>query len=341
MAATLLRKLGLEPFRERFPWHGADLQTLRDSLRHGVSHPEPGQLVQLPAARSEDRLLGMLEQPLDADREPLALVLVLHGLAGSSAHHGPRRLSLVLQQAGFRVLRLNLRGAGAGRSLAPGSYAADSNADLLPALHRARQLAEGRPLLAAGLSLGGTQLLKAALAAPQLLDGLVCISSPLDLQSCSRQIDSPRNGLYQWWLLRRLKAEVLADPFGLDPRERRALESGGPVSIREFDALITAPRWGYPSVNDYYMRASPLPALLDPRQRASLPPTLLVHALDDPWVPAEPTAALAGLPDPGRLEVLLTPGGGHGGFHGRGDSMAAGSWSDRVTARWLVQLLQR
>jgi hypothetical protein len=340
MAATLHR-LGLEPFCERFPWHGADLQTLRDSLRSPLSRPETGQEVQLPAARPEDRLVGILDQPLAADPEPLALVLVLHGLAGSSAHHAPRRLSLVLRQAGFRVLRLNLRGAGAGRSLAPGSYAADSNADLLPALRGARQLAEGRPLLAAGLSLGGTQLLKAALAAPQLLDGLVCISSPLDLQSCSRQIDSPRNALYQWWLLRRLKALVLADPFGLDPRERRGLEGGGPGSIREFDALITAPRWGYPSVNDYYTRASPLPDLLDPRQRASLPHTLLVHALDDPWVPAEPAAALAGLPDPGRLEVLLTPRGGHGGFHDHGDSRAAGCWSDRVTARWLVQLLQR
>ncbi|MEB3170999.1 MAG: alpha/beta fold hydrolase [Synechococcaceae cyanobacterium] len=349
MATTLLQELGVEPFRERFPWHGGDLQTLRDSLRHLWSRAETGQVVPLPAgrppglerARPEDRLVGILDQPLAANREPRALVLVLHGLAGSSASHAPRRLSLVLRQAGFRVLRLNLRGAGAGRALAPGSYAADSNADLLPALRWARPLAEGRPLLAAGLSLGGTQLLRAAQAEPELLDGLVCISSPLNLQSCSRQIASRRNAVYQWWLLRRLKSLVLADPFGVAPRERRALEHGGPGSIRGFDAVITAPRWGYRSVDDYYTRASPLPDLLDSRQRACLPATLLVHALDDTWVPAEPTAALARLPDPGPLEVLLTPRGGHGGFHGSRDRGDTGCWIDRVTARWLVQLLQR
>ncbi|MEB3307746.1 MAG: alpha/beta fold hydrolase [Cyanobacteriota bacterium] len=347
MAAALLRSLGMEPFQERFPWMGADLQTLHDSLLDRGSHPETGQLIELPAgrpaglgrSRPEDRLAGFLEPSLAADRKPAALVVVVHGLAGSSAHCAPRRLGLALQKAGLMVLRLNLRGAGAGRSLAPGSYAADSSADLLPALARAREFAEGRPLFGVGLSLGGTQLLRAVQASPDRLDGLVCISSPLDLQTCTVRIEEPRNTLYQGWLLRRLKAQVLADPFGLPPRERDILENAGLRSIRSFDAAITAPRWGYRSVDEYYNQASPLPALLDPRQRARLPRMLLVQALDDPWVPAGPAVSLARLPDPGRLEVLLTSRGGHGGFQSHGDSMAIGCWSDRLTACWLRRLL--
>ena len=77
------------PFQERWPWLGPDLQTLRDTLR-----PLP-----LPADRGE---------PITIDLEPISsgpggsllalhdppttgpakgLVLVVHGLGGSSAHH--------------------------------------------------------------------------------------------------------------------------------------------------------------------------------------------------------------------------------------------------------------
>ena len=136
--------------------------------------------------------------------------------------------------------------------------------------------------------------------------------------------------------------QTLADPFGIDPAEREALEAGGgPRTIRAFDAAITAPRWGYRSVEHYYDQASPLVRLLDPGQRAGLPPTLLVHALDDPWVPAAATAQVAEVVQGPGLQVLLTPRGGHNGFHGMGDQADQGCWSDRLTARWLSRLLPR
>ena len=347
-----LQQLGLGPFRERLPWCGADLQTLRDTLRPAHLPPEQGTPVELPAGRppgvrpvpGSERLLGLLDPPLSRTA-CLALVVLLHGLGGSSAREGLRRLAWALRRTGFAVLRLNLRGADPGRHLAPGTYAANSNADLLPALQRARQLAAGRPLLGVGVSLGGTQLLNAALAVPGLLDGLACVSSPLDLADCSAQIERPRNAVYQRWLLQRLVRQTLADPFGVGVEEREALEAGGgPRTIRAFDAAITAPRWGYRSVEHYYDQASPLQRLLDPGPCAALPPTLLVHALDDPWVPAAATvrvaetasrAAAGGWP-----EVLLTPRGGHNGFHGVGDD-PSGCWSDRLVARWLSRLAER
>jgi predicted alpha/beta-fold hydrolase len=354
MPSGLPQQLGLEPFRQRLPWRGADLQTLRDTLRPVQLPPDRGQPVELPAgcppglarASAADRLLALLDPPqagpvpAAAAPEPLALVVLLHGLGGSSGREGLRRMAVALQQEGFAVLRLNLRGADPARHLAPGTYAANSNADLLPALARARELAAGRPLLGMGLSLGGTQLLNGALADPQLLDGLACISSPLDLAACSRQIERPRNRLYQRWLLQRLVRQTLEDPYGIDPAERAALTAaGGPATIRAFDAAITAPRWGYGSVEQYYAGASPLAALRDPQRRAQLPPTLLLHALDDPWVPAAATASLLPLAAGSPLEVLLTPRGGHNGFHGVGDS-SRGSWGDRLVACWFRRLFQ-
>ena len=343
--------VNLEAFAPRWPWLNGDLQTLRDSLRPQrlpADHGQPHRFL----LDDGDQLLGLLDPPLPAVSQgrPLAVVVVVHGLAGGSDRIGPRRLALTLQRAGFAVLRLNLRGAGPGRQLARGSYAAQSNRDLVPVLRQMRQLAAGLPLLGVGLSLGGTNLLNAVVhAEPEaLLDGLVCMSSPLDLQACSRQIARPRNRLYERWLLRRLVAEAAADPHGLAPAERIALGQGQLRSIRGFDAAITAPRWGYPSVEAYYADASPLPRLLErPQQR---PPTLIVHALDDPWVPVAAaqqlhqglaTARQQGDQPPAALEVLLTSAGGHNGFHARSDSSAAvgGCWSDRLAARWLQRLI--
>jgi predicted alpha/beta-fold hydrolase len=320
-------------FRPRSPWWGADLQTLRDTLRPPRFPADQGAPERIPIGPGE-QLLALLDCP--GAVEPLALVVLLHGLGGSSQSTGVRRLGLALLAAGFAVLRLNLRGAGAGRSLAGGSYAAHCNRDLAPALRRARSLAGSGPLFGVGFSLGGTVLLNGVLGAPlgeRLLDGLVAISSPLDLAACSAAIGRPRNRLYERWLLGGLRRQTLADPGGLAQAERRALVGPGRVrTIRGFDALITAPRWGFGSVEDYYDRASPLPRLNEPA--ASLPPSLLIQALDDPWVPPAPAVALAGLRagarEPHKFDVVLSPGGGHNGFHAAG-----GSWSDQLTEQWL------
>lgn len=347
----LLQGLRFPPFRQRPPWWGADLQTLRDTLRGcRLEESQPRHLV-IPVD-GEASLLACLDSPPDGP--PRALALLSHGLGGSSEAEGPRRLAATLCREGFAVLRLNLRGAGAGRDLAPGSYAADCSSDLLPVLQWARTLAgalardnASLPLVGAGISLGGTILLNACAAALRQgrpgLDALVCISSPLDLPACSRQFERPRNGFYQRWLVRRLRREVLADHLGLCGWERQALSGANrPRSIRTFDALITAPRWGYDSVEAYYAASSPMAWL---GEAPPLPPTLLLHAGDDPWVPVAATRNLeqrlqenpASLPR--KLRVCITAKGGHNGFHGVGDA-PWGSWGDRLSARWLGELLE-
>ena len=170
-----------------------------------------------------------------------------------------------------------------------------------------------------------------------------------------RQIERPRNAIYQRWLLRRLVDEVAHDPGGLAAGEaqalRRALQRG---SIRAFDAGITAPRWGHPSVETYYAAASPLRGLLDlaaPGARTHGPPLLLLQAADDPWVPPGALTTLAARineadgpaasPWPGEAPwLVLSPGGGHNGFHGQGDGRhrPRGSWADRVVVAWLASL---
>ena len=123
-------------------------------------------------------------------------------------------------------------------------------------------------------------LLNACLSDATVLDGLFCASSPLDLAACSASIERPRNRLYQHWLLKRLVRQTAADPFGLSESEEQSLcGNAPPTTIRAFDAAITAPRWGYADVEDYYRNASPLPHLRSGLPE-SWPPTLMLQALD-------------------------------------------------------------
>ncbi|MFM7169321.1 MAG: YheT family hydrolase [Cyanobium sp.] len=358
--SQLLHLLELAPFRQRFPWLGPDLQTLRNTLRAAKPQPETGQTLefQLPTG---GRLLARLDFP-GLGAPPRGLIVVVHGMGGCSDDGSQRRLGRALNREGFASLRLNLRGAGPGRTLAKGTYAARCSSDLLPVLKECRRLALGLspsgralPLGAVGLSLGGTILLNALLDGDGLsrpvLEGLVCLSSPLDLLRCAEQIERPRNLVYRQWLVRRLIRQTLGDPFGLTEEEHRGLRGPNrPRTIREFDDLITAPRWGFAGVEAYYNACSPLPRLR--KTLFGMPPLLLVHAKDDPWVPVEAATQLAA--EIGALknrsdadprpcpwpDVVITEGGGHNGFHAPGDS-GEGCWSDRLAALWLRQVLMQ
>jgi predicted alpha/beta-fold hydrolase len=357
---SLLQTLRLPDFRERFPWVGPDLQTLRDTLR-GSSFKETPVATLAFALPEGGRLVARQHFPGAAP--PLGIVIVVHGLGGGSDAQGPLRLARALGTHGFAVIRLNLRGAGPGRDLAPGTYAANCTRDLLPVFAECRRLAaewaaggEPLPIAAVGISLGGTVLLNALLAhrsnKSPLLNAVACVSSPLDLLRCSDQFEQPRNWIYERWLVAKLIEQTLADSKGLTEGERQGLTGRNrPKTIRGFDALITAPRWGFADVATYYRECSPLHPLRETLKTSlssgvqPLPPLLLVHAKDDPWVPVDSTLLLAkevdavvcqgGFPHVGHLpEVVITETGGHNGFHAPGDS-DLGCWSDRLVSHWL------
>ncbi len=361
LARALLEKLEISVFQETLPWLGGDLQTLRDTFVDENLYLENSETIKIEVPSRKEKkfdkeyLKAFLNRPLKYSSIN-GMVLILHGLGGSSRRRGLRRMASCLLKAGFCVLRLNLRGADPGRELASGTYSASCNSDIFPAIEKARRICEALsaerkaliPLFGVGLSLGGTILLNACLGfrtvskRRKALDGLVCISSPLDLAACSRCIERPRNKFYQIWLLNRLVRQTLEDPFGVTDLEKKLLKKGGlknissVSSIRDFDSVITSPRWGFKDVDDYYKKASPIYDLYSDTIEY-LPQTLFVHSLDDPWVPA---SALESLYKSiklrklhSKIEICLTKKGGHNGFHGRD-----GCWGDEISKRWLLKL---
>ena len=350
----LLSDLGISPFKERIPWIGPDLQTLRDTFASDelpdVNSSEIR--INVPPLKSRKKGGGSLVAYLDKPSSSLrinGLVLLLHGLGGSTRRRGLTRMASALVQSNFAVLKLNLRGSDPCRNYVDGTYAAECNSDLVPVLRRAREISyqltndynysKNIPLFGAGISLGGTILLNACMSDESLLDGLVCISSPLDLNECSSSIERPRNFIYQKWLLNRLIRQTLEDPFGIEEIEKNALvinkkdKKRDINNIRSFDNLITAPRWGYKNVDEYYAKASPFFSLME--NEKPIPKTLFIQSKDDPWVPFFAAEKLMKkmkyFNDQKGNKFIFTEKGGHNGFHGE-----QGCWGDKVVSKWLL-----
>ncbi|WP_269625242.1 alpha/beta fold hydrolase [Prochlorococcus marinus] len=352
----LLSDLGISPFKERFPWIGPDLQTLRDTFAlDELPDAYSSEIrIKVPPLKSRKTGGGFLVAYLDKPTGVSSihgLVLLLHGLGGSTRRRGLTRMASALVQSNFAVLKLNLRGSDPCRDFVDGTYAAECNSDLIPVLRRAREISyqltedyqssKNIPVFGAGISLGGTILLNACMCDESLLDGLVCISSPLDLNECSSSIERPRNFIYQKWLLNRLIRQTLEDPFGIEEREKNALlinrkdKERKINDIRSFDNLITAPRWGYKDVGEYYAKASPFFSLIE--NKKSLPKTLFIQSKDDPWVPFLAVEKLMEKMKFSNNQIanqfIFTERGGHNGFHG-----VHGCWGDQVVSKWFLSL---
>jgi hypothetical protein len=315
----------LPPFRERAPWLGGDLQTLRNIIVGGP--PElPGGERLLLAMPDGDRLAARLDRPAADSGAPL--IVLTHGLAGSeSSRHGMATARYLVSQ-GWPVLRLNLRGAAPSRATSGGRYHAGKTEDLVAALRGLPAERVSRGIVLIGNSLGGNLVLKfigeGGHGMPVL--AAVAVSTPIDLAASCARLMAPRNFVYHRYMLDEMKREALAPSAALTAAERAAI--AGARTLYEFDDRFVAPHFGYRGAPDYYESNAAKNFLAG----ATLP-TLILHALDDPWVPAESYAAIdwSNLP---MIETALTQGGGHMGFHGVGSLTP---WHDRATAHWLRQ----
>ncbi|MBW2712903.1 MAG: alpha/beta fold hydrolase, partial [Deltaproteobacteria bacterium] len=112
-----------------------------------------------------DVLCAWLQEPAVSTNAARShpLLILIHGLAGCEDSDYMEASSRSFLQWGYRVLRLNLRGAGPSRSLCSLQYHAGRTVDLAHALRALlRDHSElGRTgFLLAGFSLGGNMLLK-------------------------------------------------------------------------------------------------------------------------------------------------------------------------------------
>lgn len=319
--------LNLPPFRPRFPWWGPDLQTLANFLRPPSKELAPHTSERLTVELRDgtgDRLACMLDRPsVPAPNKPLTILV--HGLTGSQESSYAISMARCLLDAGERVLRVNLRGAGPSRATCVGQYYAGRSQDFRNLLANLPTGLKTDGVRAVGYSLGAAMLLKylgeEGEAAPVL--AAAAISAPIDLSAtCSRMLQR-RNAVYHRHLLRQMKVEATAPGARLEESERSAIL--GSRTIREYDDVFIAPRHGFAGADDYYERCKPVRFMGGIRV-----PTLVLAALDDPWIPGVLYSRYDWMSNKA-LVALLPKQGGHVGFHGTGGRLP---WSDRAAAQF-------
>ncbi len=250
---------------------------------------------------------------LDSPAPPAAPLLVMfHGLEGSSQSHYCQAFGHWARAAGWRFAVPHFRGCSGELNHAPRAYHSGDFEEIGWILGRLR-VQHGASVFAVGISLGGNALLRwaeeAGDTAAVTARAVAAVCSPIDLAASGQAIGRGFNRqVYTRMFLRTMVPKALKKlhqhPGLFDGEALR-----GARDLYTFDNLFTAPLHGFRNTEDYWARASAKPHL----HRIRIP-ALVLNARNDPFVPAH------SLPEPGsagRHVTLWQPAhGGHVGFPG-------------------------
>ena len=238
------------------------------------------------------------------------LLLLFHGLEGSSSSHYARAMLTHLASLGWTGVVPHFRGCSGELNRAPRFYHSGDADEVDWILRRIAQhplASDASALYAAGVSLGGNALLRwlgTRAEDASFIDAAAAVSAPLDLAAGGAALSSGFNMVYTHSFLHTLKPKCLAkleQHPGLFDRDRMLAAR----DLYEFDNVVTAPLHGFRDTDDYWHRASAKHVLHDIRV-----PTLVLNARNDPFLPSRHLPQSAS--DAVSLEYPAE--GGHVGF---------------------------
>ena len=234
-------------------------------------------------------------------------VVLFHGLEGSSDSHYARAMMAAVAARGWSGAVPHFRGCSGEANRAPRFYHSGDAAEIDWIVRRLHARSGGGKFYATGVSLGGNALLRwlgESQHQAEFVDAACSVSAPLDLAQGGVSLSRGFNRVYTRMFLQTLKPKCVAKLkqfpglFDLD-----ALHAAR--DLYAFDNVVTAPLHGYRNTDDYWDRASAKHVLND-----ITVPTLVLNALNDPFLPGRHLPRLAAAP------VLLDypAHGGHVGF---------------------------
>jgi predicted alpha/beta-fold hydrolase len=240
-------------------------------------------------------------------------LVMLHGLEGAPRSHYARGLFLEAARRGWSADLLIFRGCGAEPNRNPRFYHSGETEDVDDVVNRLIGENPEAPVVMAGVSLGGNVLLKwlgeLGSAVPKQVIAAATVSVPFDLERAARHIERGFAQVYQQHFLKSLRRKALAklDRYpGLMSRAR--VEAAH--TLYDFDDAVTAPVHGFANASDYYTRSSSIRFLEHVRI-----PTLLLNAVDDPFLPADVLADVERVVRSNSYVAIEFPrSGGHVGF---------------------------
>jgi uncharacterized protein len=268
----------------------------------------------------------------DAPSAQTPLLVLFHGLEGSSGSHYAQAFAHWARSHSWQFAVPHFRGCSGPINLAPRAYHSGDFEEVGWMLARLRAEHTG-PMVAVGVSLGGSALLRwaqeAGDAARRTVRAVAALSTPLDLAASGHAISRGLSRqIYTRLFLRTMKPRALLklqQHPGLFDRKKLMMAR----DLYEFDNVYTAPLHGFKNTDDYWRRASSKPHL----HRIRLP-ALVLNARNDPFLPAHHLPKADAVGD--HVTLWQPEHGGHVGF-------AAGAWPSHVhtlpehVMPWLIQ----
>lgn len=254
------------------------------------------------------------------------IAVLFHGLEGSARSHYANDMLAVLADNGWHAVMMHFRGCGDAENRLPRAYHSGDTEDAWYVVNQLKKQFPDLPIVAVGFSLGANMLLKLLGENPQqdVITAAVCISPPFQLGKCSDAVNQGFSKLYQHYLLTSMQKKLVNKMQKMDFSQTINVTSDEVVqlnSFRQFDDAITSKLHGFSDADDYYLKCSAIAFT-----RSITTPTLVLHALDDPFMSHDI------VPQPSDLSPLVTielsEQGGHVGF------MQGTPWKPRV---WLHQ----
>lgn len=237
------------------------------------------------------------------------VVILLHGLEGSSEGQYIKGLVNALQRRGWDALALNFRGCSGEPNRLLRTYHSGETSDLAQVIRHVEQQQQYEQIALVGFSLGGNVCLKylgeQGANIPARIVAAAAVSVPCDLESSCYELAKPANHFYFRRFLKRLNKKVAAKQHLLPAPLPAVMQM---KTFHEFDDAFTAPVHGFSGATDYYTRSSSRPFI----PRIALP-TLLINAWNDPFLSPACFPVAEAKENP--AFTLVTPrNGGHVGF---------------------------
>ena len=316
------------------------LQTIMGNYLPRISNlPTPGaQLVEVSPATSNQissQVLCHCHWQPENVRSSRPTAIIVHGLEGSSNSQYVVGNSNKLWRAGCNIIRMNMRNCGGTEALSPTLYHSGLSNDVLAVMNFFIAQQRLRSMSLIGYSMGGNLVLKLAgelgTTAPSELHSVVGVSPALDLGPSADALHRPYNRIYELKFLRallnRYRRKVALFPHVYDPNL-----AAGIRSLRELDDRITARYSGFTGADDYYYRAAAARVI----DRIAVP-TLILHALDDPFVRItdESCSTIEANPN---IRLITTHHGGHCAFLAQPDADTGydGYWAEHTLLRFVL-----
>lgn len=273
------------------------------------------------------------------DQGSPTMIILFHGLAGSTNSKYMQRVARELLKEGYSVCMMNHRNCGEGKGLAKEIYHCGRSDDLGYVISDVRLRFPSKKIVALGFSMSANALLllcsgvvpmkgiytrnefteasqRLGISLPDLA---IAINPPIDLEKTTSNFDYFTNRPYTAYFLSYLAATI-SDLNKDDVLKRRPPPISWLMKIKEFDHHFTAPQSGFESSADYYKKCSSKEHLTKVET-----PTIIFHSKDDPFISV---SDLEEVKVSDKVHIHIENAGGHLGYIHRENT-------PRGTNRWM------